>query len=137
MNGLQLRLHQALSRYYYIRGLYNANELARFDEISVENSERINTLQQEMDKAIETISKFLTDQIDGTAARMVAAAARSVLTGTLTREDGVETGLKVTREGRDTLRGSSDGRGTLVREGTMLGTTAPTTGQRSRLTVST
>ena len=94
-----------------------------------------------MDIAIDTISKFLTDQLDGTAARMVAAAAKSVLTGSISTEDGKDTRMKVTREGHgDTSRGvttrDTTTRDSLVREGTMLGATA-VSGQQSRLTVNT
>ncbi|XP_038056711.1 coiled-coil domain-containing protein 178-like [Patiria miniata] len=79
LSGLQLRLHHALVRYYHIRGLFNQNELMRFEEMSAENSQRVESLQTEMDQAINTISSFLTDQLDGTAASMVHAAANAAL----------------------------------------------------------
>ncbi|XP_071807760.1 coiled-coil domain-containing protein 178-like [Asterias amurensis] len=79
LSGLQFRLHHALVRYYHIRGLFNKNELMRFDEMSAENAHRIQTLQGDMDNAIDTISHFLTDQLDGTAASMVHAAATAAM----------------------------------------------------------
>ena len=66
-------------RYYHIRGLFNKNELMRFDEMSAENAQRIQTLQGDMDNATDTISSFLTDQLDGTAAKMVHAAATAAM----------------------------------------------------------
>ncbi|XP_022102593.1 coiled-coil domain-containing protein 178-like [Acanthaster planci] len=79
LGGLQLRLHHALVQYYHIRGLFNQNELMRFEEMSAENCQRIQSLQREMDQAIDTISSFLTDQLDGTAANIVHAAATAAL----------------------------------------------------------
>ncbi|XP_033123693.1 coiled-coil domain-containing protein 178-like isoform X2 [Anneissia japonica] len=78
LNGLQTRLHNMLIQYYKIRGMYNENELARFEEISAINSSRILDIKEDMDTCISTISKFLLDQVDGTAAKMVTAAARAV-----------------------------------------------------------
>ncbi|KAJ8034089.1 hypothetical protein HOLleu_24515 [Holothuria leucospilota] len=79
LNSLQVRLHDALARYFTLRGLYHQNELAGFEENSQENAERILSLQKEMDEAIETISQFLSDQVDGTAMKMVLAAADSAI----------------------------------------------------------
>ncbi|XP_071952787.1 coiled-coil domain-containing protein 178-like [Antedon mediterranea] len=79
LNGLQNRLHNTLAQYYKIRGLYNENELSRFEEISDANSSRILDLQEDMDTCIATVSKFLLDQVDGTAAKMVTATARAAL----------------------------------------------------------
>ncbi|PIK35947.1 putative coiled-coil domain-containing protein [Apostichopus japonicus] len=79
LNCLQVRLHDALTRYFTLRGLYNENKLAGFEESSQENADRILSLQNEMDQAIETISHFLSDQVDGTAMKMVTAAADTAL----------------------------------------------------------
>ncbi|XP_002734306.1 coiled-coil domain-containing protein 178-like, partial [Saccoglossus kowalevskii] len=79
LNGLQSRLHASLAIYYKIRGLYNQAELAKFEAVSQKNGQRIHILQVDMDEAISTIALFLNDQIDGTAAQMVAAAAKSAL----------------------------------------------------------
>nr|XP_054772719.1 coiled-coil domain-containing protein 178-like [Lytechinus pictus] len=105
LNSLQIRLHHALSHYFFIRGLYNHNELARFEEMSAENEMKIGELQEDMIAAIQTISGFLNEQVDGTAARLVTAAASTVLM------DGTEKGLGVTPEGALT--------GTMTRAGSM------------------
>ena len=63
LNSLQVRLHHALAHYFFIRGMYNQNELARFEELSAENENRIGELQEDMGAAIETISHFLNEQV--------------------------------------------------------------------------
>ena len=86
-----------------------------------------------MDKAIDTISTFLTDQLDGTAARMVAAAARSVLTADKissrldTRQQFMLSQPAATREPLT--------RESMVRGSTMVGTASGSRRPQSRLTV--
>ncbi|XP_071485691.1 coiled-coil domain-containing protein 178-like [Diadema antillarum] len=109
LNSLQIRLHHALAHYFFIRGLFNQNELARFEDMSAENENRIGELQQEMDAAIQTISLFLNEQVDGTATRMVTAAASTAL-----MEDIEKSGTAAESTGRPLVTGSAQAKATPV-----------------------
>ncbi|XP_053323434.1 coiled-coil domain-containing protein 178 [Spea bombifrons] len=62
---LQSRMHRALVEFFKQRGLYSQAGLAKFQAASRENAQKILAVQEEMSKAIQHISAFLTSLTDG------------------------------------------------------------------------
>ncbi|KAL4236342.1 hypothetical protein ACF0H5_004729 [Mactra antiquata] len=72
LQALQIRMHGAMMEYYKYRGLYNTSELARMEEMSSKNSEKVTNLQDSMDNALKNITDFLQTQLTGEAIRKTA-----------------------------------------------------------------
>ena len=72
LQSLQRRMHAALQEYYKLRGLYNKTELSRMEQESSENAVKVGDLQQDMDSALDTITDFLSSQLDGDTIRRLA-----------------------------------------------------------------
>ena len=72
IQSLQKRMHTALFDYYKLRGLYNTSELGRMETESSQNGLKVGDLKEEMDVALDSISHFLSSQMDGTTARRIA-----------------------------------------------------------------
>ena len=56
---LQGRMREALQYYYRLRGMKNRADLAQFELRTAANGDRLVTLQSEMMRVIEHISRFL------------------------------------------------------------------------------
>lgn len=65
-------MHSALLEYFKYRGLYNQNELGRMEAESSKNGSKVSKLQVQMDMALEKISDFLKNQLDGDSIRRMA-----------------------------------------------------------------
>ena len=65
-------MHAAMLEYYKFRGLYNQAELSRMETDSNINGVRVGNLQINMDGALDKISYFLQDQLDGDTIRKMA-----------------------------------------------------------------
>ncbi|KAI8786931.1 coiled-coil domain-containing protein 178 [Biomphalaria glabrata] len=63
--SIQSKLHGALRIYIKLSGLYNEAELAKLHQESSNNSVRVSELQDNMEKALEEITQFLSSQRDG------------------------------------------------------------------------
>lgn len=72
LQALQVRMHGAMMEYYKYRGLYNSAELARMEDMSFKNSEKVSDLQDKMDSALKSITEFLQTQMTGEAIRKTA-----------------------------------------------------------------
>lgn len=75
LQSLQSKLHGALAEYFKLSGLYNESELLKLERESSENGERVGELQVNMECALDDISAFITDQMDGQVARKIAMDA--------------------------------------------------------------
>lgn len=65
-------MHGAMMEYYKYRGLYNSSELARMEDMSSKNGEKVTNLQESMDNALRNITDFLQTQMTGEAIRKTA-----------------------------------------------------------------
>ncbi|KAM9427220.1 uncharacterized protein ACWYII_018926 [Salvelinus alpinus] len=61
---LHKRMHRAVVKYFRQRSLYSLAELARFQNLSNENNQKIKTIQEELSEAIQRISAFLQSVAD-------------------------------------------------------------------------
>ncbi|KAM9487715.1 coiled-coil domain-containing protein 178 [Clarias gariepinus] len=58
---LQRRMHKAMLKYFKHRSVYSQAELARFQALSNQNKQKMKALQDDLSRAIQRISAFLTD----------------------------------------------------------------------------
>jgi len=72
LQALQIRMHGFMMEYYKYRGLYNSAELARCEEESGKNSDKVTSLQDSMNSALSNITDFLQTQMTGDVAREMA-----------------------------------------------------------------
>ncbi|XP_074642061.1 coiled-coil domain-containing protein 178-like isoform X2 [Tubulanus polymorphus] len=75
LRSLQTKLHAALSDYYKYRSMYNKSELSRMENESFVSGVTVTELQDQMNKALENVTEYLTSQMDQSAARRIAAEA--------------------------------------------------------------
>ncbi|XP_062617732.1 coiled-coil domain-containing protein 178-like [Saccostrea cucullata] len=72
LQSLQKRMHAAMMEYFKYRGLYNQSELGKLESESMQNTDKVIELQEEMNTALQKISEFLETQMDGKTARKIA-----------------------------------------------------------------
>ena len=65
-------MNAALQEYFKFRGLYNQNELTRMERECRVNGSKVSKLQVQMDMALDKISDFLKNQLDGDTIRRMA-----------------------------------------------------------------
>lgn len=58
-------MHAALMDYYKLRGLYNEGELSRMEFESSQSTSKITELRTEMDRSMQAITSFVTQQLHG------------------------------------------------------------------------
>ncbi|XP_017320591.1 coiled-coil domain-containing protein 178 isoform X3 [Ictalurus punctatus] len=58
---LQRRMHKAMLKYFKHRSVYSQAELARFQALSNQNKQKMKALQEDLSRAIQRVSAFLTD----------------------------------------------------------------------------
>ncbi|MCI4374316.1 hypothetical protein PGIGA_G00004870 [Pangasianodon gigas] len=58
---LQRRMHKAMLKYFKHRSVYSQAELAGFQALSNQNKQKMKALQEDLSRAIQRISAFLTD----------------------------------------------------------------------------
>ena len=68
-------MHTALSEYFKHRGLYMKTELDCMESESYANCQKVHTLHDQMNQAMDQTANFLLDSMDHTRAREMAEAA--------------------------------------------------------------
>ena len=65
-------MYSTLGEYYRLRGTYNTNELHRMQLESSQDLVKVMELKAALEAAITSITSFLSSQMDGSTARLVA-----------------------------------------------------------------
>ena len=102
--------------YYRYRSLYNGAELKRMEEESSLNGVKVSQLQNQMDSALDKISDFLQNQLDGDTIRRMAMEKVDK-----EEKEAIAACPRAPMPGMSRQVKSLGQRGTVMREGTVAG----------------